>query len=331
MSKILIIRLSSLGDIIQCLPAADLIKQQWPTSKTHWLVKKEFSKTLESSVNIDELIVYNKKLGLLSFIKTCWKLRQGNYTHIFDAHSNVRSHIASFILRIKLKQPYFLRRPKNRLKRWLLFSVGWNTLPMPFRGAKSFTSPLKTWGVKSKPWPKPGLRLSVNNKLSNLIKKDNFILLAPSAAWEMKRWPKENWINLVSKNPDSFFVIAGGPEDIFCEEIVNANMNNSINLAGKISWDETFELVNMSTLIISGDTGVLHMADYLQKNVICLIGPTAFGYPSSNNSIVLEAPLKCRPCTKDGRGKCKNSTYKECLTLLTPELVTQKMNEILNG
>ncbi|MCB0356139.1 MAG: glycosyltransferase family 9 protein [Bdellovibrionales bacterium] len=330
MTKVLIIRLSSLGDILQCLPCADLLRQEWPDSEIHWLVKREFSDTIKSAKSLNKVIEFDKQTGLFNFIKTVWNLRNERYTHIYDAHSNVRSHIASFLLRLTHPKAFFLRRSKNRFKRWLLFAWRVKLLPTPFLAAKSFTEPLIQWGVSSNRWPTASVELVISHQVEKLLAGlSNFVLIAPSAAWELKRWPLEHWQKLVSLHPQHSFVIVGGPQDQFCQELADHHPDNTLNLAGKVNWNETFEVINLATVVVSGDTGVLHMADYLQKPTVALIGPTAFGFPSSPTAQVLEVPLSCRPCTKDGRGKCKNKIHKRCLTEITPETVHEQINASL--
>ncbi len=330
----MIVRLSSLGDILQCLPVVDLVKLHHPDCRIHWLTKSDFATSLHPSLNIDKLIVYDKKQGLAKFISLCWQLRNEDYTHIYDAHSNLRSHIACFILTLRWPPPQFLRRSKERLKRWLLFTWKWNLLPQPYRAAHTFLHPLKSWGLDFEgQLPSPQVKFSPSEKvqhlLNSMLKKGDFILAAPSAAWELKRWPASYWSEMIRLLPEQQFVLVGGPNDIMCHEIAEANSQNCIDLSGKLSWSETFEFVNQASLIVSGDTGVLHMADYLDKKVLAIIGPTAFGYPSRSNSQVLEVNLNCRPCTKDGRGRCTNKVRKKCLVDITPDELRKKISYTL--
>ena len=97
-------------------------------------------------------------------------------------------------------------------------------------------------------------------------------------------------------------------------------------MAGKLNLVESCFAVYSSEMLISGDTGLLHVADHLGKNAIALIGPTAFGYPSGPWVEVLETNLSCRPCTKDGSGKCKDKVYQNCMVQIVPERVSQYLN-----
>jgi ADP-heptose:LPS heptosyltransferase len=332
--KVLIIRLSSLGDIIQCLPSVDLIKASWPHCTIHWLVRSDFYECLQDSKNIDKIISYDKATGLLGYIQLIWGLRREKYTHIYDAHSNVRSHVAQLLLFTFWPKTNFIRRSKERLKRFLLFQFKINLFPSPYKAAWSYISPLKKWSLalKEDDFLKPSVEFKDSNKIQsilNLSKSKKCIVMAPSAAWEMKRWPEEYWTQLVSQIHTYHFFIVGGPKDKMGEQIAKANPENSTDLSGLLSWQETFHIINRCDLTVSADTGVLHMSDYLQKNTIGIIGPTAFGYTSGKNSYILESPLNCRPCTKDGRGKCSNQIYKKCLMDITPQKVHDMINKLI--
>jgi heptosyltransferase-2 len=132
------------------------------------------------------------------------------------------------------------------------------------------------------------------------------------------------WKQLITLLPQTQFVILGGPEDTFCEELTLIAPERCTNLAGKISLIESCRVVGGARLTISADTGLLHAADQMRKPNIGLIGPTAFGYTSQNTSVVLETQLSCKPCSKDGRDPCKNTVFQRCMIEITPEAVAKR-------
>ena len=93
---------------------------------------------------------------------------------------------------------------------------------------------------------------------------------------------------------------------------------------------ESCYLVKQSNLVISGDTGFLHAADLFHTKAIALMGPTAFGYPTGKQAEVIEVDLPCRPCTKDGHGKCKQSTWQKCMVDILPKRVVDTALRILD-
>jgi heptosyltransferase-2 len=228
----------------------------------------------------------------------------------------------------------FARRPKNRVKRWLLFRLRLAFLPQPFRGAVSFLEPMAKWGVASWPLPAgPHVFPAGGNPTdpveSELDALGPFIALAPSAAWEMKRWPPEHWRRLIALLPEARFALLGGPGDGFCEAIRAVAPERVLNLAGRLDLQGSLRAIARSSLTIANDTGLLHASDLMGQATLAIVGPTAFGYPSGPRSEALEIELPCKPCTKDGRGRCRNSLYKRCLLELAPERVAEAARRAL--
>ena len=110
----------------------------------------------------------------------------------------------------------------------------------------------------------------------------------------------EYWQQLILKFPDRKFVIIGGPEDTFTNEIAAIAPQRVLNMAGKTNLFESFYLIYCSSLVVSNDTGFLHAADIFGNDGIALMGPTAFGHPTGSTIKVMETDLYCRPCSKEG-------------------------------
>ncbi|MBY0416390.1 MAG: glycosyltransferase family 9 protein, partial [Bdellovibrionales bacterium] len=232
-----------------------------------------------------------------------------------------------------LNRPNWLTRSKARLKRVLLFTFRINTFPKPFRGIQSFIEPLKMWEIDNlgdhnfAHWD-----FSSESKatVAPFLESSKKIVLVPSAAWEMKRWPLPLWKKLITIMPQQEFIILGGKEDHFCEELKEVAPERVVNLAGKLSLVESCALIEKSPVVISADTGLLHVADVLGVNAISLMGPTAFGFTMGSQIITLEVDLPCRPCTKDGRGRCSQDVYQKCMVDITPEKVAATASKLLS-
>lgn len=329
--KILLIRFSSFGDIVQGMSVLGPLRQRFPQAEIHWLCRKDMQDFLGASEYQVKVWAFNRDDGLVGLIKLALELRKFHFTHVYDAHSNLRSRIVSVILRFA-RPLNFIRRSKERWKRFLLFWFRINKFPKPFKGMLSYQKPLTKWGVDPlefnyQKWNFPE---SVTQTI-NELKITQKIVLAPSAAWEMKRWPISHWKELIYKLPQFEFVVLGGPKDDFCRELEAVDSTRVKNLAGQLSLIESCCVINQAQLTISGDTGILHVADLLGKKGIALIGPTAFGFPSSSFIKTLEVSLPCRPCTKDGRGRCIQPVFKKCLVDITSSEVTQCASNLLSS
>lgn len=331
MPKFLIIRFSSIGDIIQCMGIISGILEHFPQAEIHWIARKDMAPVLMMDKRIHRIWAFDKTAGLKGLLEMAGKLRNEHYDYIYDAHSNIRSNILKLNLSpLPWHKPYIVLRHKKRCKRFLLFQLGINRFEWPFRGVVSYREPLKKWGITQFPdtckeWFFPE---EIKRKYRGLITPTT-VTLVPSANWEMKRWPIAHWKKLISLLPERQFLILGGPGDTFCEEIRAAAPKRTLNLAGQTTLLESCYLIYRSQVVVSADTGLMHAADLFRIPTLALIGPTAFGFPTGPTAETLEVDLPCRPCTKDGRGKCKQCVYQKCMVDITPEKVAAHVNRLL--
>ncbi|MBF0315243.1 MAG: glycosyltransferase family 9 protein [Oligoflexia bacterium] len=343
MKKILIIRFSSFGDIVQAMGALPFIQSKWPHAKIHWATRDDFSDLVKLSPRVDHVwtLPSSAKGGdFKSLLELTRKLHQENFDLIYDAHSNLRSKLMKLILSQWGSKATMITRSKERLKRLLLFTFRINLFPKPYRGILSYLAPLGggIGDFTHEKWtfPKSLSQSSADTTTTRIV-------IVPSAAWEMKRWPCDYFIKFILGLPKELpsrtfaYSILGGSSDHFCEDIAKACANSALNitvenLAGKLSLMESIHrLACGADFVLSADTGFLHVADLLGIKGIALMGPTAFGFPSGHTLKILESPsyLPCRPCTKDGRGKCSQKTYKRCLTEITPEMAIKATVQML--
>lgn len=346
--RLLIIRFSSFGDILQAMTVPQFFKKKYPNAEVHWAVRSDFAELLSHHPFIDKVWPLDRSKGIKGLLKYTKNLKKMEWTHIYDAHNNLRSHIICSLLKmhpslrrnnrridnigpIFEKSPYFLRRSKDRWKRHLLLKWKINRFHnKPFYGRQSYLEPLKTWNVpieKSEPGPQ-FFSKSTLEKVKPILPQQKFIIFAPSAAWTLKQWPQIHWKALIQSLKDIPILLLGGKNDHFLWNLGKEYKNVQI-LAGETNLSESCAIISQSVLLVSGDTGLLHAADYLGVPNIALIGPTAFGYPNSKTSNILEVEMPCKPCSKDGRGRCTNSIHKKCLFDIRPEKVKTKINELL--
>lgn len=332
MPKFLIIRFSSIGDIIQCMGVINGILKKFPDAEIHWIARKDMASFLAMDKRIAKIWAFDKKKGLRGLLQMARELKKERFDYIYDAHSNIRSNILKLRLRfIPLsRRPHLALRSKERRKRFLLFQCGINRFEWPFRGMESYQKPLAKWGIQHFPqdyndWHFPE---DFPSRLDPWI-TPRTVTLVPSANWQMKRWPVEHWRTLIRLLPEYRFILLAGPDDTFCELIRTAAPERVVNLSGQTSLLESCYLVHHSHVVVSADTGFLHAADLFRVPALALMGPTAFGFPSGPTVEIVDVPLPCRPCTKDGRGKCRQKIYQQCMTDITPERIAWRINQLL--
>ena len=318
--KILILRFSSFGDIVQALDVPTALRERFPGTAIHWAVRSDFREVVALHPHVDRIWTLDRQKGWRGLWKLATELRKEGFTHLYDAHNNLRS----WILRLLLMPPHLVRRSKNRWKRFLLFKFRKNLFPWPFIGRKSFLAPLSKWGVSEalfqSPFPQLALPFEAPQK---------YVVLIPATAWAKKNWPRSHWVELIGLLQDQKLVVLGGPSDQFIDEIVTEAKHPSLlNLRGRLSLIESCAVVAGAKAVISADTGLMHVADQLGRPTLALIGPSAFGYPGSKSSRTLEVQLDCKPCSKDGRGPCQNQTYQKCMIDIRPTDVARFLREM---
>jgi len=322
--KILIIRFSSFGDIVQAMSCLEDLYQAYRDLEVHWLVRNDLSEVVGFDPRV-KVIPFDRKLGFAGLWELAKNLRRENFDAVYDAHFSLRSRILRWMIKpLLFIGPRWVVRSKDRIKRFFLFQLRMNFFPKPYKGMNSYRDPLQKLGIR------PGELTTPQWNIPQVSYDSQAIILCPSAAWEMKRWPVAHWIKLISLMPQHRFLVLGGPMDSFCQSIADSAPERCTNLAGKVSLKESCAIVAHAPLVVSADTGLIHVADLLGVKGLSLMGPTAFGFCTNSQIETLEIDLKCRPCTKDGRGTCSQSLYQRCMVNITPEFVSQKALEMLS-
>lgn len=334
LTNVLVIRFSSFGDVTQALSIPTKIKEKYPHTKLHFLVRKDLACLLEGHPQIDKIWSFDRSLGLIGLLVLIKNIAQFKFSHVYDAHNNLRSNLTTlclFIFGIFNRNPIcILTRPTFRFKRLLLFKFRINHFEQPFSGQRDLLAPLQKWGVPLGLPPTPQLFLTNDEILASeqFLKRNDFYCLAPSAAYPLKRWPIEKWKQLIRTFDKSFFVLLGGPQDSFLQELEQIAPDRILNLSGKLNLRQSACMVYRSQALISNDTGLMHIAEQLGKNCVALMGPAPFGFPSRLTTIILQKNLKCRPCSKHGQGPCTNKNYQECLSSISETEVVSALNNM---
>ena len=325
---------------MQTLSVAGRLALSCPEAEIQWVTREEFVPLIESHPSVKKVWKVQKGASLREVLRLGRQLRGERFTHIYDVHNNLRSHILSFQLngflgwRRWTGQHRFLRRPIYRFRRFLLFRFRINRFPKPFSGQFALLEPLSRWGLPKEAPPVPQLFLNsapVLKKIRSAIPFSEFVALAPSAAFELKRWPLEYWADVIRQFPAENFVVLGGPDDTFLKELVNAAPERVLNLAGKASLFESAHVVSIAKALVSNDTGLMHVAEQIGKPCLALMGPAPFGFPSRPTTHIFELDLYCRPCSKHGQGPCVNPEFHKCLRGILPASVAAQLRSTLNA
>jgi lipopolysaccharide heptosyltransferase II len=327
-NKILVIRLSSVGDIVLTSPVIRGLKKRFPNSSISILVKEEYKELAWLIPYVNEVLILPKG-GIFKFIRL---LNQKKFDIVIDLHKNLKSYLIYYLLKATKK----IRYKKNVIKRLLLIlfsKINFSSLSV----IKSYYKCLERLGVtddglgpklivnKSNPHIKH--LLSYNPEAEKIL-----IAISPFARHKPKQWKIDYFAEVADwiANNIGYVVIIG--EEVEQKELFNKlNQKRIINLIGKTSLEELVSVISYCKILITNDSGPMHIASALGVRIIAIFGPTTpkFGFaPYGKDNIILEKQLSCRPCSLHGSKPCKYKHYK-CLNEIKPKEVISAVKSLL--
>lgn len=308
MVKFLIIRLSSIGDIVLTTPVVRCLKQQVEGAEIHYLIKKQYSSIAESNPYIDKVHLFDDNLNVLTE-----QLKKENFDFIVDLHKNIRSNL----IRKRLKLVCF-SFPKLNYEKWLLVHFGINRLPSIHITERYFEA-VKLFGVINDNKGLDYFIIPADEAVINHIPgsfRNGYICFAIGAQHFTKKLPPEKIIS-VCRKIDLPVVILGDKNDSETGEEIQKQVGNAVfNACGKFSLNQSAALVKHAKVIITHDTGLMHIAAAFKKKIISVWGNTVpqFGMypylPDEQSEIIEVTGLKCRPCTKIGFSACPKKHFR---------------------
>lgn len=330
MKKILVIRFSSIGDIVLTTPILRALKTQL-VCELHMLTKDKFANISRNNPNID--CVHSFQNDSKEILPT---LIKENFDFVVDLQKNLRS------LKVKrtLGKPY-ASFPKLNTQKWLAVNFKLNKLPQIHIVDRYFKA-VESLGVKN---DGKGLdyfipeKAKINMQEISPILLNGYVAIAIGGQHYTKILPAEKLIAVISKMKYPAVLIGDKGDFLRGEEVIKQlDENRVINACGKYTLDQSASIVQQSSAVISNDTGLMHIAAALQKPLISVWGNTIpdFGmYPyfpgGSAESIIAEVnQLKCRPCSKLGYKKCPKQHFK-CMMLQDEGLISDTINNFANS
>ena len=322
-NKILIIRLSSLGDILLTTPFIRAIKTQFSHINIDMLVREEYADVIKLNPYIDKKLLFKKDDKSNSILKE--QLRNNNYELVIDLQNNLRSN--KIVSSLKINSVNF---DKRSFDKFLLVNFKINKLreapPIPVR----YSNTIQNLKLDEK-----GLDLFTDKSANlELNGKNNLIGFCPGARHFTKRWPKEYFIELGNKLTQNGYTIVlfGGKIDKeICAELINS-ISGAINLSNNDELLQTVADMKLCKAVVCNDSGLMHTASVTGTKVIAIFGSTVkeFGFaPYNCNNLILENnSLTCRPCSHIGRSDCPKKHF-DCMNSIKPELVFEKLKSFL--
>jgi len=312
--KILIIKPSSLGDVVHSLPFLNVLKDNFPKAEIHWIIAKGLNELLEGHPMINKLWIINKDAWkriksvriTIKELRALFKsLKAEKYDLVVDLQGLLRSGIIAKAtgapVRVGFKEAregsrffytHTVRSGKDvhavdrnlEIAKFLGCDISDIRFPFPL----SFSRQLS----------------AASGGISHQLHKE-YAVMAPGARWETKRWHPERFGKLAAMLPVNS-VVVGGKSDIDTADIVVKNSrSNALSVAGKTTLRELIEIIRNARFVITNDSGPMHIAAALGVPVFAIFGPTnpMRTGPYGSSHVIIKKDLECSPCYKK---KCRN-------------------------
>jgi|GEM_PF-10292 len=308
--KFLIIRFSSIGDIVLTTPVVRCLKRQIVTAEVHFLTKAAFRPVLEANPYIDKLHLLGDDWD--GMIK---ELQAADFDYVIDLHHNVRT------LKVKKalgKQAFSFR--KLNIEKWLYTNFKWNRMPDEHI-VDRYLATVRSFGVRN-----DGMGLDYFIPKADELKPEDiptahqagYIGVVIGAALATKQLPLHKLKDVCAAIPHPL-ILLGGPEDATLgEQLAAMDPIRIYNACGKFNLNESAGLVRLAKSVVTHDTGLMHIAAAFKRPIVSVWGNTVpefgmypyYGARAQPNEVMEVRPLSCRPCSKIGYKKCPKGHFK---------------------
>jgi ADP-heptose:LPS heptosyltransferase len=321
--KILVIRFSSMGDIIYTTPVVRCLKEQLPDSEIHFLTKPAFKYIYDANPHLDKLLLLKEKLN-----DTITEIKQEKYDYIIDLHNNLRTSIIK--LRTGIKSSTY---DKQRIKKWLSLKFNLKLIE-PIHLVDRYLKTVKFLGVTNDGRP-IDYYIKKNYRLADLLPVSHqlgYMAFVIGATHFTKRMPNEKIISICKQINKPILLLGGNDVKANGDVIATALGDKVYNACGVTSLDESVFLVSKAINIIGFDTGLTHIAEAFDRPIASVWGgtvPELLGVQpyQVKDAMVAGVELPCRPCSKFGLPQCPLGHFK-CMNEMPEEPLVNFANQL---
>lgn len=320
--KILIIRFSSIGDIVLTTPVIRCVKQQLPGVEVHYITKKAYESVLKFNPYIDKLHLLEGSLS-----DQIRRLKEEKFDFVVDLHHNLRT--------LRMKRALGAKSAsfnKLNIEKFLLVNLMINRLP-DVHIVDRYLETVASLGVKN---DGKGLDyfLGDDYALDQMLPSSHleYTGFAIGAQHATKRLPLEKIIRICEQTEGAIVLLGGKEDKAVGDAVVRAVGERVLNSCGSFSLNESAFLVKMSRQMVSHDTGLMHIAAAFNKKIVSVWGNTVpeFGmypYKTDRHYTAEVKGLPCRPCSKIGHEKCPRGHFK-CMNHQDDKMIASILNEL---
>jgi ADP-heptose:LPS heptosyltransferase len=337
--KILVIRLSSIGDILLTTPLLRVVHARFPQSRIDYCIKDRFQPLLVHHPHIRRILTFPQAGGFKALWNLRRQIREEKYDVILDLHRNQRSWL------LRDRRSHITTFPKYYLRRWLLVHLGWNLFSTVEPVYRRYLQALKPWHIAD---DGQGLEFALTEDEKSFGRRyltdagvgaeQPCFALAVGAGYETKQWPAESFAGLAQRLISRYqarIILFGADKDMATSrnvaDLIGAGV---INATGALDIRQTASVMAATTLVVANDSGLMHLAVALHKKTVAVFGSTTreLGFfPQAPFSRVVEnRALACRPCSHVGKHRCPKKHFR-CMRDLSVAEVEAAVESLLKS
>ncbi len=328
--KILVIKPSSLGDIVHGLPFLNAVKDTFPSAEIHWVVAKGLEGLLENHPMVKRLWVINKdqwknlkkiKETAIEIKSLFKKLEDESYDLVIDLQGLLRSGILTYATRASVRVGF-----KEAREGSILFYTHKVEGGREIHAVDRYLKIASAVGceIKDVKFPMPLIKESENVKK---LKEDigDYAVLVPGARWKTKRWLPANFGKLASMLDIKTVIVGSSSDAEIAKGIEFCSGGKALSIAGKTDIKELISIIRGARYVITNDSGPMHIAAAFGVPVVAIFGPTnpVRTGPYGRNHIIVKSDIRCAPCYK------KNCKSVKCMNDVSVEKVYKAVGDIL--
>lgn len=338
--KTLVIRFSSIGDIVLSTPLLRVLRARFPQSQIDYATRSEYAELVQYNANLNVTHQFDAATGFTGLKELKKKLRRERYDLVVDLHNSIRSGY----LRSMLGVDSIVKVDKRIRERTLLVKFKKNTYRSIVPVADRYIETVKRFGIRN---DGKGAELHIPDEIlfgvsgkmakMRLERFEHVIGLCPFTRHATKEWPVERFVELgvkAVKSLDAAIMVLGGKADREKAGPMVQGLADSVgeervlNFTGELSLLESAASMQYCDVIVSNDSGLMHIATAVQKKTVAIFGSTVeeFGFfPQGENVVVTEKKgLYCRPCSHLGLPRCPEEHFR-CMNEISVETVYEAL------
>ncbi|MGA1151738.1 MAG: glycosyltransferase family 9 protein [bacterium] len=312
------------------------LRKIYPDSRLTLLTSEGFGRVLENNPHLDEIIYHHRKETRNDLENLIDQLRLQKFDLIYDIHNSLRSRWIGWQLKRHAPKPEHWLIEKRTLARELQIRFGWGQFFNGKSQREQWLEPLRrhhtgALSTKTELFPSVADKNYVKAWLNqNDLQDKPFVCIGASASFPLKCWPLQNFKKLIENIIQSGIsvVLVGTNGEIETEELAEyfRGSQNVFCAAGMFTILQSAALLEMANAVVANDTSIIHLAEAMRTPSIALFGPTVkeFGYApmlAQSRLIETDLALRCRPCSRTGKGTCKNRDQQICMYSISTQKV----------